>query len=52
MIVLGTEWTIADYRRPSAGILAAAITGQFILLPGHIGWVPVRSLEIQPAVAQ
>jgi len=53
MIVIGMELTRDDFRRVARqpGIFAAAILGQFILLPA-IGWVLVHSLDFQPAVAQ
>src|SRR6516165_1848706 len=53
MVVVGMVLTTADFRRvarqPQTVVTAAA--GQFVLLPA-IGWLLVRSLRLQPAIAQ
>jgi ACR3 family arsenite efflux pump ArsB len=53
MVVVGMDLTANDFwqvtRQP--GIVVAAIMGQFVLLP-VIGWLLVRCLGLQPAVAR
>jgi len=51
MVVVGMELTPADFRRVTRrpGTVVAATLGQFLLVP-FIGWVLVRSLDLQPAV--
>ena len=53
MVVVGMKLTTDDFRRVARqpAIIVAATAGQFILLPA-IGWLLVRSLNIQPAIAQ
>ena len=53
MVVVGMELTADDFRhvaRQPATVLAAT-AGQFFLLPAT-GWFLVRSLRLQPAIAQ
>jgi BASS family bile acid:Na+ symporter len=53
MVVVGMELTTDDFRRVARQprTVVAATVGQFILLPA-IGWLLVRSLRFQPAIAQ
>lgn len=53
MVVVGMELTIDDFRRVvrQPTTVVAATVGQFVLLPA-IGWLLVRSLRLQPAIAQ
>jgi BASS family bile acid:Na+ symporter len=52
MIVVGLELTMADFRRVVQRplVVLLAILGQLVLLP-CIGWLLVRSLDLQPFVA-
>ena len=53
MVVVGMELTTDDFRRVARQpqIVVAATVGQFVLLP-IIGWILVRCLGLQPAIAQ
>lgn len=53
MVVVGMDLTADDFRRAArqTGTVVAATVGQFVLLP-VIGWLLVRSLHLQPAIAQ
>jgi len=53
MVVVGMELTANDFRRVTrqSGTVVAATVGQFVLLP-VIGWLVVRCLGLQPAVAR
>jgi bile acid:Na+ symporter, BASS family len=53
MVVVGMELTIQDFRRVARrpGTVVVAIMAQFVLLP-LIGWLLVRCLDLQPAIAQ
>jgi predicted Na+-dependent transporter len=53
MVVVGMELTTEDFRRVARqpATVVAATASQFLLLPA-IGWLLVRSLYIQPAIAQ
>jgi len=53
MVVVGMELTTDDFRRVARqpGTVVAATVGQFILLP-VLGWLFVRCLGLQPAIAQ
>jgi bile acid:Na+ symporter, BASS family len=53
MAVVGMELTANDFRRVvrQPGIVVAATLGQFTLLP-VIGWLLVRCLDLQPAIAR
>ena len=53
MVVVGMELTTDDFRRVARqpGTVVAATVGQFVLLP-IIGWLLVRCLGLQPAIAQ
>jgi BASS family bile acid:Na+ symporter len=53
MVVVGLELTTDDFRRVARqpATIVAAMVGQVVLLPA-IGWLLVRSLSLQPAIAQ
>jgi bile acid:Na+ symporter, BASS family len=53
MVVVGMELTADDFRRLGRrpGVVVAATLGQLVLLP-VIGWLLVRCLELQPAIAR
>jgi BASS family bile acid:Na+ symporter len=53
MVVVRMELTTDDFRRVARqpGAVVAATVGQFILLP-IIGWLLVRCLGLQPAIAR
>jgi BASS family bile acid:Na+ symporter len=53
MVVVGMELTTDDFRRVARqpGTVVAATVGQFVLLP-VIGWLLVRCLGLQPAIAR
>jgi BASS family bile acid:Na+ symporter len=53
MVVVGMELTTDDFRQVARqpGTVVAATVGQFLLLP-IIGWLFVRCLGLQPAIAQ
>jgi BASS family bile acid:Na+ symporter len=53
MVVVGMELTADDFRRVARQpwTVLAATVGQFVLLP-CIGWLLVRCLDLQPAIAQ
>ncbi len=53
MVVVGTELTIADFRRVARQprLIVAATLGQILLLP-LLGWLIARALPYQLAVAQ
>jgi BASS family bile acid:Na+ symporter len=53
MVVVGMELTANDFRRVARqpGTVVAALLGQLILLP-VIGWLLVRCLDLQPAIAR
>ena len=53
MFVVGMELTADDFRRVARrpATVLAATAGRFVLLPA-IGWLLVRSLRLQPAIAQ
>jgi bile acid:Na+ symporter, BASS family len=53
MVVVGMELTVADFRRVARqpGTVVAATVVQFVLLP-VIGWLLVRCLGLQPAIAR
>jgi BASS family bile acid:Na+ symporter len=53
MVVVGMELTAEDFRRVARQpvTVVAATLGQFVLLP-VIGWLLVRCLDIQPAIAR
>jgi BASS family bile acid:Na+ symporter len=53
MVVVGMELTTSDFSRVARqpATVVAATVGQFLLLPA-IGWLLVRSLHLQPAIAQ
>jgi BASS family bile acid:Na+ symporter len=53
MVVVGMDLTAEDFRRVARqpGTVVAATVGQVVLLP-LIGWLLVRGLDPQPAIAQ
>jgi predicted Na+-dependent transporter len=53
MVVVGMELTAGDFRRVARqpGTVVAATVGQFVSLP-IIGWLLVRCLGLQPAIAR
>src|SRR5258708_28575386 len=53
MVVVGMELTADAFRRVARrpGTVVAATIGQFLLLP-LIGWLLVRCLDLQPAIAR
>jgi bile acid:Na+ symporter, BASS family len=53
MVVVGMELTVDDFRRVARrpGTVLTATVGQLVLLP-VIGWLLVRCLGLQPAIAR
>jgi BASS family bile acid:Na+ symporter len=53
MVIVGMELTADDFRRVARqpGTVVAATVGQFLLLP-VVGWLLVRCLGLQPAIAR